>query len=165
MKVFFPYLLHCARETMIQVMEYERFRFMGLFFQLQSGLLRRAVPFFRIAFPAAANHILPRGTAATGTRQDMIHRQISAFRPAILAGILVAAHHVLFAERNLASARNIHIRSQPYDGGEVKLHRFAADEQTVRLDGIGFSVDHHANRTTSVADIYRLICLVEHQDA
>ena len=150
---------------MVQVMRREQPGLSGRRPQIQPRFSGRAVAFLRVAFPAAANHVFPRGAAAAGARQNMIHRQIPALRAAILTPVLITTHHILLAERRLTPARNIYVFFQPYDGGKMKRHRLAADDQAVRLNGIRLPDEHHANRAAHVANVNRLIRLVEHQNA
>ena len=71
--------------------------------EMQSGFLRRAIGFLRIAFNAGANDVFPSRRTAAVARNDVIQIQILSFKyePAVLAGIFVALKDVVARELDL----------------------------------------------------------------
>jgi hypothetical protein len=96
-------------------------------------------------------------------RNDMIERQVIGSAAAILARECIAQEDFLPGELD-ASARSPNEADEPDDGRVgVRLMR-RRNQRIVRFEDLGFASENQHDGAASVANVERLVVLIENQD-
>ena len=132
---------------------------------MQPRFIKRKIALARITDSTTTNNISPRGSAAPRPRQNMINCEIPPPLTAILACEVVPPINVLFTKRNIANAGDLYIPTKPNDHRQMKFHPFAAYQESVCFNYFNLSKEHHPNGALGVANVDRLVRLIQHQDA
>jgi hypothetical protein len=166
-------------EAEVDLHEWAPLRPLRLANQVDTGFLRCAIGFARIALDAGANNVLPGGRAAAVARNDVIEIQILSIErlAAVLAHIFVALENVMPGELDFFlwqvvidhqqnDARNADAERDGSDGFGMRflLRKIMPFAETVGLERavgavenrLGVALKKQGEGATSGADIYRL---------
>jgi len=131
--------------------------------QLQTGMLRRLMPLFIIAFQAGANQIFPGIFTAVDFGYDMINRHLRLLLAAILASRAVALDNIL-AGKHDPFYRHFYIEVKPDYRWNRYLGRLRPQHISVgSLYNFGLAHIKHYDGTPYAAHRNRFEILVQYQ--
>src|SRR5439155_10989336 len=129
----------------------------------EAGLLDRLAALAVVAARAGGDEVLPGVPAAAMTRDDVVERQIMRLPPAVLAGVAVAGEDLAPAQLDPRPGP-ADLVLEPDDGRRVVLGPRGPDDLVVVLDDLGLLAEHEPERPRQVADVQRLVVLVQDED-
>ncbi len=127
----------------------------------KSCLMGRLIPFAVVTPNAGTHKVFPRFIAATGFRDDMVHRQRYIGPAAVLASVAIAAQNILSREDD-AFEGNTDVERKPNDAGKRHRGRNRMEQVPVsRCDQFSFSEIKKDDCFLDVTDTEWLVIVVE----
>jgi hypothetical protein len=124
--------------------------------------LRSATGLAVVAVLAGSDDVIPVVLAAAIAREDVVKGEVTRAASAVLAGVAVTQEDIAAAEASarLRSSDNV---DEANNGGDLKNEGGATQVAPPVLQHLGLASVHQDEGTTRVADVERLVILIENQ--
>jgi hypothetical protein len=93
----------------------------------------------------------------------MVDREVWPYASTILAGVIVTPEDIFLAERQALAVGTPDIAQQANDSWQWEIPRRRADDAIAHLHILCFSLQDHNDRPLDVAEVERLVGMVQHQ--
>ena len=140
-----------------------RLRRVRLAQQLHVRLAWRPARLAMIAAHTSANHVVPRVRPFPPARQDVVQRQLPGPLAAVLAGIAVSVEHRL-ARKSSPHYGTLHHIDQSDHRGSGEQIGHTSNVAAPILYEFGLPSPYQRQRASHVANVQRLVVLVQHQN-
>jgi hypothetical protein len=130
--------------------------------ELHVCFLRGATGLAVVAVLAGGYHVVPGVLAAPIAREDVVQGEVSRLASAVLAGVAVAQEDVAAAEAS-AGARSSDYVDEANNRGDLKNEGGATKVASPVLQHLGLASAHQDEGAAGVADVKRLVVLIENQ--
>ena len=138
----------------------------GVGAEAHAGFVGRAAAFASVAGGAGGDEVFPGVAAAAGAGDDMVEGEIGSGRAAVLAGVAVACEDFAAGEAH-DGARSADEVDHADDAGDGILGGDGAEQGGGAIEVVDHfglaALDEHEG-AAHVADVQRLVVLVEYQD-
>lgn len=131
--------------------------------QLHSRLARSPSRLVVVAGNARANNVIPGVWTVPPPRHNVVESELARALATVLAGESVPIEHCL-PRKSAAHHRPLHHVDQAYDRWRGEQFRNALDMSTSIYHKLSFAPPYQDDCASHVADVERLVILVEHQN-
>ena len=129
----------------------------------ESGLDQRFATLSVVAGSTSTDQIIPRVDAATGPGNDVVNSEFTSSHTAVLASEVITNEDLTPAKFNTGAWTANHVRETDYRGRIIAIPG-CRHADIVRLEDFRFTGNHEDDRPPNVADIERLVIMVQNEN-